>query len=371
MSLELRIEKSAPSHTQIESYLQRQIRSGTLKAGDRLPPNMELARKWSVSCTAVQRALANLTSAGLVDRSPRRGTFVKPHTEKANIGVLVGPNLGGETAHFHRAVIKALRSEIDSHGATCRVYDALSGFLEGNETHRSQIVRQLETDFGSYAFKGLIQISPDPKWPRQLDRMLELPQVIMAGTRQKTDCKMDTYQFGRDAIRYLAGRGHRRIVYLRNTWHLAEHSDDLDGILDEVRAAGLAQPHIEQVVTTKQGHQLEREIEERMERLLAGWNSGADGQTWPDALVVNDDIMMRGVALALIRNGVRVPERIRVLCHANEEVRLHYGLPVVRLTYSTADLARALADLLWKRLQGEPEPPLPILIKGKIDEAQT
>jgi DNA-binding GntR family transcriptional regulator len=52
------------------------IESGTLRQGDRLPSEGELAVLHGVSVGTIQKALARLTNSGLVTREQGRGTFV-------------------------------------------------------------------------------------------------------------------------------------------------------------------------------------------------------------------------------------------------------------------------------------------------------
>ena len=53
------------------------IESGRLGAGERLPPERDLAEALSVSRMTVRQALASLAARGLVERGVGRGTFVR------------------------------------------------------------------------------------------------------------------------------------------------------------------------------------------------------------------------------------------------------------------------------------------------------
>jgi GntR family transcriptional regulator len=61
---------------QIEEQLAERIASRELPAGERLPPERELAKGLGVSRTSVRQALASLGARGLVERGSGRGTFV-------------------------------------------------------------------------------------------------------------------------------------------------------------------------------------------------------------------------------------------------------------------------------------------------------
>ena len=58
----------------------RRIESGTLREGDRLPSEEELAGHFDVSVGTIQKALAGLAHSGLISRQHGRGTFVSGHS---------------------------------------------------------------------------------------------------------------------------------------------------------------------------------------------------------------------------------------------------------------------------------------------------
>jgi DNA-binding LacI/PurR family transcriptional regulator/DNA-binding transcriptional regulator YhcF (GntR family) len=63
-------------------YVLDDIRKGSLRSGDRVPSEKELARKHGVSRITSMRALQNLERAGLVVRIRGKGTFVKPDLDR-------------------------------------------------------------------------------------------------------------------------------------------------------------------------------------------------------------------------------------------------------------------------------------------------
>jgi GntR family transcriptional regulator len=66
-----------PAWVQIEEQLADRIESGALAAGDRLPPERNLAEALHVSRITVRQALASLAARGLVERGVGRGTYVR------------------------------------------------------------------------------------------------------------------------------------------------------------------------------------------------------------------------------------------------------------------------------------------------------
>jgi len=66
----------AATYAQIEARLTALIADGTLRVGDRLPPERSIARSLGVSRMTVRHALSSLAQQGLLDRGVGRGTFV-------------------------------------------------------------------------------------------------------------------------------------------------------------------------------------------------------------------------------------------------------------------------------------------------------
>lgn len=70
---------------QVEESLRKAILSGQLKPGERLPPETELARQFSVSRPTIREALSALVSQGLISKVPGAGggSFVQTVDHKA------------------------------------------------------------------------------------------------------------------------------------------------------------------------------------------------------------------------------------------------------------------------------------------------
>ncbi|MDO4573100.1 MAG: PLP-dependent aminotransferase family protein, partial [Clostridia bacterium] len=65
-----------PLYEQIRAHLERRIRSGALRMGERLPTQREMAEKWRVNRSTLIRALEELAADGYIEGRGSRGTFV-------------------------------------------------------------------------------------------------------------------------------------------------------------------------------------------------------------------------------------------------------------------------------------------------------
>src|SRR4051794_2795922 len=84
-----------PKYQQVYSALRRDIQSGQLASGDRLPSEADLGKLFGASRITVGRAVRDLQTAGLVERRAGSGTFVRSaaKTTGLSFGLLI-PDLG-------------------------------------------------------------------------------------------------------------------------------------------------------------------------------------------------------------------------------------------------------------------------------------
>jgi len=75
--MEIEPVKSTRIYEEIVRQVKRLIAEGTLKSGDRLPPERDLVEKFMVSRTAVREALRALEGSGLIDVRAGEGAFVR------------------------------------------------------------------------------------------------------------------------------------------------------------------------------------------------------------------------------------------------------------------------------------------------------
>jgi GntR family transcriptional regulator len=74
--------KDVPLYVQVERRIEDLLLQGRYKAGDRIPPETELATALGVSRVTVRAGLARLVERGLLERRRGSGTFlVRPPGE--------------------------------------------------------------------------------------------------------------------------------------------------------------------------------------------------------------------------------------------------------------------------------------------------
>jgi GntR family transcriptional regulator, N-acetylglucosamine utilization regulator len=81
-------ESPVPLHHQIKAAILRQLESGILQPGDKLPAEKELAESLGISQAPVKQAILELAREGYVQRSKGKGTFVCSPKIEETINIL-------------------------------------------------------------------------------------------------------------------------------------------------------------------------------------------------------------------------------------------------------------------------------------------
>jgi GntR family transcriptional regulator, transcriptional repressor for pyruvate dehydrogenase complex len=115
-----KVVRTSRLYEQIVQQIEDSITKGTLKAGDQLPSERELALKFGVSRTAVREAVKALHEKGLVEAYSGRGTFITNGTSQAvrqSIDLLMRMDQPGGSAYLAE-VRQILEPEIAALAAT-------------------------------------------------------------------------------------------------------------------------------------------------------------------------------------------------------------------------------------------------------------
>ncbi len=131
-----------PKYRQVYEVLLRQIMSGRVPPGGRLPSEADLVQQFSASRITVARALRELQLAGLIERRAGSGSFVCPRggvtTQSLSFGVLM-PDFG--EVEIFTALARGLMDPSDAtpHGL---IWGAIADGSEGQEIEARQLCAQ-------------------------------------------------------------------------------------------------------------------------------------------------------------------------------------------------------------------------------------
>lgn len=351
---------------QIADTLRREILA-TAEVGQKLPSDAEQAKRFGVSVITVREALRRLCREGLLDRRQGSGTRVISVTAPAKrVALLTDAGLVGHAFYFHYRLaqlalqlLKAQGMEVDTVAEPARATDAGKGapaklLLGGNDRKVDAVLRVHGGDD-----------------PREVARLEDagIPVVGLAENVYRYTVHADHAGLIVEATRFLIAQGRRRIAFVQyeqpelrrrgEEWFLRVH------FREALEEAGVPY-HPEWVCTAKDPL-----------KPGSGWDHIHD--LWagrgekPDAVLIGVDTLFAETAMALLTLGVRVPDEVLVVTHANKGSGMFYPFPVVKLEIDPDACAAAMVNVLLRRLRGETGIPKETLVpfhwRGLPEEA--
>lgn len=339
----------------VAEMLQKEIEEGKYQIGERLPSERTMSHQIQASHITIRQGIDLLVRQGLVRRVPGSGTYVNAIKASPIVGILFGPSLVAESSHSYRALLAALESEIARTPYICRSYDGFNR-TEATQPEDSPPYQQLMRDTQNHPVKGYIQVSmTDPEW-NQLEVLKNVPRATMGEVHR--DVLMDFSDFSRRSLEFVLGNERARVVYLRS---FLNPQGDLEGLEAAAQKFNAPMPEVVQIVSAESdGYSLDLVAHDLVGKMAKNWKKSG---SYPDALIVTDDIATRGAAIALIKAGIKVPEDLILVTLANEGIDHHYGVDVIRYAFSPIKIAAQLIAILERRLRGK-EAEVPKILRG-------
>lgn len=329
--------------SQIAGKLRAQIVRGELADGEKLPPARELGEHWGTDPATVHAALARLATEGLLERTPRVGTFVRsPRRALRNVAIYASSNwLVSGYSSFRFSLFHHLGKELLERDAESSVFlDARS------EEEQSVELNSLRRASDEREVQAAILITGDPrhnKWFHQLP----MPTVSFGGPPLNT-VQVDHRSFLRMALSTLARQGCRTIGVIDGVIaaQTSYYSDLLEiaGEFDlEVANHSTAIPQFHLASTVQHAE--------------FGYNSFHKldkAGPLPDGLLLYPDTVASGAITAMLEFGVHSPEDVKLVVHRNIGIPLLCPFEATFIEFDVAAAARVLLDQAAGLLAGKP-----------------
>lgn len=202
------MKESPPAkHKILRDELLRAIRVGEFRSGQRLPPDRELASRFSVTQVTVRKAMAELVASELLERRLRLGTFVRDHSQERLSTVTL--NLIGSVgdSSLTTEFLKYGTKKAAERGWRTRITRSQDGY-------EAPLVRAVALGDPSLIFLNL------PNLSKQLcEAMVQANgRAVMIGNRMDQlgvpSVMADDDLAVRIAVSHLRAAGHERIAFL-------------------------------------------------------------------------------------------------------------------------------------------------------------
>jgi DNA-binding LacI/PurR family transcriptional regulator len=292
-----------------------------------------------VSVLTVRAAQEKLTREGLLEIRHGSGVYVAGRPVQSRcVGIYTALDiLQPRTSSFNTLMPRALRRFLRQNGFEAGIY---IGDLQAGEREDSPSDLRFVADVAAGRLDGvaLLNAPNSTGWAEWVAR-LQIPAV---GAHTPYGVEVSYDAMVREGVKRLHAQGCRRIAML--SWYWA-----LDGLRQPLRDA-LASLHL-----AYHPEWVRRDLHPMLSG--AGWEEFREMWTArrekPDGLLVADDMLFSEVQIAVQELGIRVPDQLRIVTHANKGADRRYSFPVTLAQFDPERYAELLGEMLLKRLRGE------------------
>jgi GntR family transcriptional regulator of arabinose operon len=349
-----------PKHRQVFTALERGIRSGRWKRGERLPSEAELVRQFEASRITVGRAVRDLQLAGLVERRAGSGSFVRAvgPAGALSFGLLI-PDLG-ETDIFEPICQGMMASPLAREHAL--VWGSDTGPASSKEDRALELCRQYVDRKVSGVFFAPLERTPakdevNERILRALDAaripviLLDRTAVPYPGRGRHDLVGIDNRRAGLDVTDHLLRLGARRVAFV---W-LPNSAATVDA-----REAGYREAlHVRQVPADPSWVR-------RLDPTDAGAVRAFLESSRPDGIVCANDWTAARLMHSLLALGVDVPGGVRLVGIDDVDYASLLPVPLTTLRQPTRQIGAAALAAMLDRVARADLPTRDILLQGTL-----
>ncbi|MBI4024610.1 MAG: substrate-binding domain-containing protein, partial [Verrucomicrobia bacterium] len=338
-------------HEQVARLLRTEILGS--KSGDRLDSITALSKRFSVSEITVRNALLFLSNEGLVELRHGSGTFVADPKARQQVALIFGvhpqhPRLGlfslrvWERMHFHLSERNyRVHTYWARHPSETKSAESCYGeFLENLNQHRI---------CGLYVGQGPF----DDRWRAAIEQS-GLPTL---GNLSEHSIGFDVIGLVRAGVRHLLEMGRRKIAFM--DYHDPMFPDPVKGSCWKA-FRDLLREH---------GCELRKEwVRVDFHPSVAGAGYAELREIWmardekPNGLLLGDDVLFPDVATAVIEIGIKIPDELMIVTHANKGATQLYPFPTTRIETDPDAFAQSAAKMLVRLMNKETVAPRKLLL---------
>lgn len=358
---EAKPQRQTTKHQQIFDYLQTAIQSGQLKAGDRIPTELELGKMFSASRITAAKAVLELQRIGLVARRPGAGTHVLGQQDTSTgrtFGLLI-PGLG-LTEIFEPICHGMMRSSSGTTNAL--LWGHASTTAQQGAKEAEYLVQCFIAQKVSGIFFAPIELfgEKDPV-NRRIVSLIEqagIPMVLLDRCflpypeRSKFDLVgVDNRRAGFVAASHLLKMGVRRLVFVGEV-HSANTVDArVTGFLEALRSHGI-DPDWKSV-----------------------WRGNPQDETYikglidsarPEGIVCANDITAARLMQTLGLLGVRIPDEVRIVGMDDVKYASLLPVPLTTIHQDCEGIGAVAIATMLQRLQNPGLPARDVLVPFRL-----
>jgi len=346
--------KQRPLYKQVEDFVRERIQQGEFGLHSKLPPTDVLAERTGTSVFTVQTALTSLCREGLLDRRAGHGTYVKQGRPVLTCaGIYLNRSFSRMDSAFYELLAHDLRSKLAAAGIKTIVWSD-----DRDEEDQTCPMPSLQASIDKREIQALIPIlicRNDLVWLQELPiatgmitHDLRVPQAVRSNYDQLLT----------ESIRALKQQGCKSLGVITNL--VVDKRDtrsmEIDFFRTLIDMAGQA------------GLETRNEWIQIAPRSCVhhpSFGHEAFGRIWqskekPDGLFVHPDGISAGVVTGILEYQVKVPQDLKVVFHANDQIPYPCPIPATFLVSQIGAYSDALLRQVRLQMAGEISTPIEI-----------
>lgn len=341
------INNTEPLYRQIANDIKKKITKGTLKTGDQLASQNELAVEYGVSLITIKKALADLTKEGLVSSKAGKGTFITNRKTTINFTKIktIGFVLRDLESPFFSRILASAEKKISGDG-----YNLLISSTAGRSENEDRMIRH----FLDIGVNGLIIASMSREYKaspliREL-REKNFPFVMVSYTVDEdipyvgTDHEDGAYI----ATKHLINIGYRKIGYLNGV-----HGDS--SLLGELRKKGFLKALKQYDIEFNPEYEYKFQLGHEWDDYHSGYEIGLKffkSPNRPEAIFAFDDLVALGFQRAVLDKGLRVPQEVAIVGFDNIRRGVTAPVPLTTINQPLSDIGEIAVEMVINMING-------------------
>jgi len=350
------IIKPPRRQSKIVNAIVSDITSGRFAPGTQLPSTKKLRETFDASPVTVSHAVSYLRQHGFVRTEHRKGVFVADNPSCfCNIG-LVLPHINAEsnlfTAFRNEAEFISKETASDGMKRRFRRYQMVNCAKDEIRSHHRELFAAVEAD----TFTGLIFLGETHEI---LTLVRELnPRIACVNFRYKASPGSIHVHYGRfleKAMDITVANGRKRVAVLTCQPYKEETYSHI------LECASRRDLFINSMWIQRVGPEWPKWASNNAELLLA------HGKGKIDTLIIDDDNIVPAATEGVAASGVRVPDDVLVVAHANFPHTTASAVPAIRMGWNVRQAMHLAVTLIEKQRMGQ-EVPNSILMETQLQE---
>lgn len=328
---------------QVENYVRNRIQRGIWSPGQRLPEPDKISSKLGVSAMTVKNTLARLASEGIVERKQKLGTFVAEADQTGTIVILAKEDsLVSLAGHYYRSLLKEARSYLQGRGY--KVVLVLGHGEAPEEFYNS--IHLTEKPFCNRVIGVLSLVELGELQQRIDDAGMHSVSIIPGGLTETKDHYSIMTDYA-EMMRIATEELHRR------------------GYDDFALMCGGGSGHEDPVIGKAFSRLIRGAVEFDDSRIIHvpycwDWqNAGEVFREWwtngqrKKAVVFFDDALCDVASRVFGELGIRIPEDLAIITHANTNTYFHTSTKLTRVEFDSREIITAACQMLDDIIEGK------------------